>query len=209
MAKSDRNSVTSVTLLARIQDVGDNSAWVDFVDRYAPQIFSWCQRFRLQDSDSADVTQEVLCKLVQKMRSFQYDPARGRFRGWLKTVTSNTVRDFVASRKRRAQAIGGDDGPSWLDQLQDEKATNELVDRIEAAYQSELLEMAERTIELRVQPHTWQAYRLAACEQVGAIDVARQLEISVSDVYVAKSRVIKLLRQEVARLQSLARDASP
>ncbi len=154
----------------------------------------------MQDSDAADVTQDVLCKLVQKMRSFRYEPARGRFRGWLKTITANTIRDLVASRRRAANVRGAGD-VEWLDMVADEKATNELAERIEAAYQSELLEAAESIVKLRVKPHTWRAYELAAVEQRPAAQVAAELKIGVSDVYVSKSRVIKMLREEVKRLE--------
>ncbi|MEM7313181.1 MAG: sigma-70 family RNA polymerase sigma factor [Planctomycetota bacterium] len=200
MIENDKNAATSVTLLGRIQDPEDGSAWNEFVDRYAPQIFSWCLRYRMQDSDAADVTQEVLCKLVEKMRSFRYEPSRGRFRGWLKTVTANTVRDLVASRKRRATVRGEAQDVEWLEFVADERATNELADRIEQAYQSELLQAAEAIVRMRVKPHTWSAYQLAAVEQVPAAEVAKQLEIGVSDVYVSKSRVIKMLREEVLKL---------
>ncbi len=190
-----------MTLLERVQDTADGTAWSDFVDLYAPQIFSWCRRFHLQESDAADVTQDVLVKLVQKMRGFTYDPGRGRFRGWLKTVTGNTVRDMVSAKKRAAAAAGSDlDEVQWLNALVDEQATNELSERIEAAYQSELLGIAEKIIELKVKPHTWKAYWLTAIDQVPATDAAKELGISVADVYVAKSRVIKMLREEVQRL---------
>jgi RNA polymerase sigma-70 factor (ECF subfamily) len=200
LADQNKNAPTSLTLLGRIQDPEDGSAWNEFVDRYAPQIFSWCLRYQMQDSDAADVTQDVLSKLVQKMRSFRYEPARGRFRGWLKTITANTIRDLVASRRRAANVRGAGD-VEWLDMVADEKATNELAERIEAAYQSELLEAAESIVKLRVKPHTWRAYELAAVEQRPAAQVAAELKIGVSDVYVSKSRVIKMLREEVKRLE--------
>ena len=62
------SSATSVTLLRRLSEMDDHEAWNAFVDRYAPRIFSWCRRYQLQDSDAADVTQEVLRKLIEAMR---------------------------------------------------------------------------------------------------------------------------------------------
>src|SRR5262245_59330891 len=98
---------TSRTLLLRVRDADDREAWEAFVHRYAPRIFYCCRQYRLQESDAADITQEVLIKLVRVMRDFQYDPQRGSFRGWLKTVTANAARDAIA-KWRQADRGSGD-----------------------------------------------------------------------------------------------------
>jgi RNA polymerase sigma-70 factor (ECF subfamily) len=188
-------------LLYRVRNPDDTEAWENFVGRYAPAIFLWCRQNSLQESDAADVTQEVLCKLIDVMQRFDYDASRGRFRGWLKTVTTNAVRDLIRGRQRTGKVAGrGDDG--WLAALADPQSTDLLADAIEVAYREELVSMAEERVRVRVQPRIWQAYVLTAIEQKPAAEVAKDLEIKVSDVYVAKSRVIKLLREEVARLTS-------
>lgn len=189
-------SLTSLTLLGRVQDARDATAWGDFVDRYAPQIFEWCRRFSLQESDASDVTQEVLCKLVAQMQTFRYEPEKGRFRGWLKTVTTNVVRDMARSRVRSASQAESE----FLELLEDERATTALYESIERAWQLEVLAVAEANVQMRVQPHTWEAYRLTTVEALPAPDVAARMNLPVADVYVAKSRVIKMLRAEVQRL---------
>ncbi len=195
---SKQNTVTSVTLLGRIQDASDANAWGDFVECYAPRIFSWCRKYSLQESDAADVTQEVLIKLVTAMQTFRYDPSRGRFRGWLKTITVNVVRDMS---RRRANSESPRDS-QLLEILEDEQASNALSDSIEAAWQQEILKAAEDSVRLRVKPSTWNAYQLAAVEQLSAADTAERLGVPVADVYVSKSRVIKMLRIEVAKLET-------
>src|SRR5262249_47193788 len=68
---------TSPTLLGRLQrDAADQEAWRQFVRRYGPRIYHWCRRWDLQEADAQDVTQNVLLKLVAKLRAFRYDPAR-------------------------------------------------------------------------------------------------------------------------------------
>jgi RNA polymerase sigma-70 factor (ECF subfamily) len=196
----DPGSATSVTLLTRLRDLDDREAWNAFVDRYAPRIYGWCRRYQLQDSDAADVTQEVLRKLVGAMRQFEYDAARGSFRGWLKTVTANAVRDLVRSVELAGRGSGDTQVMQRLASLEDEASVADLSTRIEAAYEQELLEEAEARVQLRVKPHTYQAYRCAAVEQQPPAEVAAQLGMSVDEVYVAKSRVIKMLREEVKKL---------
>ena len=192
---------TSATLLLRVRDVSDTEAWNDFVDRYGPKILQWCRLYKLQESDSADVAQEVLTKLVGAMREFDYDPRRGSFRGWLKTVTANTVRDLARRWKRPAERGAGDSNTlAMLNQLADPKALNELTRHIEEQFQSELLAEAESRVRLRVQPRTWTAWKQATVQQLPAAVVAEHVKMSVAEVYVAKSRVTKMLREEVMRL---------
>ena len=195
-------SFTSLTLLGKIRDLSDQQAWSEFVRRYAPKIFSWCKRFSLQDQDATDVTQQVLLKLVSAMESFEYDPSRGSFRGWLKTVTSNAVRDFCRKRSSTNE-FTGQGAEKWLEQMVDESSVDALAEQIEAGYREELLAEAESRAQLRVNPKTWEIYCLISKEGYSAGEAAKKLGIKVADTYVAKSRVVKMLREIVTQLEQL------
>jgi len=197
----DSATQTSYTLLMRVRDVSDQQAWNEFVECYAPKIFLWCRRFHLQESDASDVTQEVLVKLVSAMQSFVYDPARGSFRGWLKTITTNAVRDLGRTWQRDGRAVGNAHLAQLLESLEDPKAVKVLEEVIEGAHQQQILQEAETQVALRVQPHTWKAYQLTAMQQRPAAQVARELQMRISEVYVAKSRVMKMLRETIALLE--------
>ena len=197
----DSATQTSYTLLMRVRDVSDQQAWNEFVECYAPKIFLWCRRFHLQESDASDVTQEVLVKLVSAMKSFVYDPARGSFRGWLKTITTNAVRDLGRTWQRDGRAVGNAHLAQLLESLEDPKAVKVLEEVIEGAHQQQILQEAETQVALRVQPHTWKAYQLTAMQQRPAAQVARELQMRISEVYVAKSRVMKMLRETIALLE--------
>ena len=187
-------------MLLRLRNLDDQEAWNQFVDRYAPLVFRWCRENRLQDSDASDVTQEVLGKLVASMRGFEYQPSKGSFRGWLRTVTRNAVRDLARRWEQRIRGSGDSQVSEFLHQIASPSQLDALAESIESQYQAELLSEAEALVKLRVNPNTWRAYQMAAMEQVPAKDVAEILSMSISDVYVAKSRVLKHLRDEVARL---------
>jgi len=47
-----------------------------FVEHYGSKIYEWCRRWNLQEADAQDVTQNVLLKLAEKMRDFEYEPVR-------------------------------------------------------------------------------------------------------------------------------------
>ena len=203
MADSPDTS-TSVTLLLRVRELDDREAWDRFVTAYAPQVFAWCRRHNLQDSDAADVTQEVLTRLVRTMKTFTYQPQRGSFRGWLKTVTQNAVRDLIADCRRQGRGAGDTQAAHAFASICDDAASAELEERISAQYEQELLREAEARVQARVQTKTWTAYRLTAVEQQSAQSAAEELGMPVSEVYVAKSRVIRMLRDEVTRLDASA-----
>ncbi len=197
---SDRSSRTSPTLLFRVRDLNDSEAWNDFVNRYGPKIYGWCRRYRLQEADATDVTQDVLTKLVKAMREFDYDPVRGSFRGWLKTVTNNAIRDLAQGWSRPGRGSGDSQVLESLAAIAAPDALADLSREIEAETEREMLREAELRVRLRVKPHTWQAYHLTVIERQPAAEAAGSLAMPVSEIYVAKSRVIKLLREEIEKM---------
>jgi RNA polymerase sigma-70 factor (ECF subfamily) len=187
-----------VTLLARLrQEPTDEAAWDAFVERYGRRIYRWCRQWKLQDADAEDVTQEILSKLAQKLRDFQYDPSRS-FRSWLKTVAHHAWRNFVDSRRGRAAAGGG----RVRELMQTLEAREDLVQELEEAFDHELLDAAKVRVRLRVAPHTWEAFRLVALEGVPAAEVAAAVRMQVAMVYVAKSKVQKMLQEEIRKLEA-------
>jgi RNA polymerase sigma-70 factor (ECF subfamily) len=188
---------THVSLLERLRrDPADQRAWSEFVDRYAPALLGWCRRWGLQEADAQDVTQTVLVILAQRMKTFAYDPT-GRFRAWLQTVARHAWSAFVEGRRRAPRPGAGD-------ALESVEAREELVRRLEEDFDRELLEAAMGRVRQRVEPHTWEAFRLTAVEGLPGPDVAARLAMKVATVYVARSKVQKLIRAELERLEAAA-----
>ena len=189
---------TRVTFLARLrQDPADQAAWGSFVERYGRHIYRWCRLWKLQDADAEDVTQDILTKLAQKLRDFRYDPARS-FRGWLKTIAHHAWRDFVDGRRGRTVAGDGE----FQELMQTLEAREDLVQKLEEAFDHELLDAAAVRVRLRVAPHTWEAFRLAALEGRPAAEVAPTVHMQVARVYVARSKVQRMLQEEIRRLEA-------
>jgi RNA polymerase sigma factor (sigma-70 family) len=189
---------TRVTLLTQLrQDPSDQAGWDEFVERYGRHIYRWCRQWKLQDADAEDVTQDILVKLTQKLRAFAYDPSRS-FRGWLKTVAHHAWRDFDDSRRHARRASGGGQDQELMLTLE---AHEDLAQRLEEAFDLELLEAAKVRVRLRVAPHTWEAFRLSAIEGLPVAEVAARVRLQVAMVYVAKSKVQKMLQEEIAKLE--------
>jgi RNA polymerase sigma-70 factor (ECF subfamily) len=194
----ESSSWTSVSLLGKLrQDPHDQAAWRDFVRRYGSKILRWCRQWGLQEADAEDVTQIVLVKLAQKMGSFEYDPSQ-RFRGWLKTITYHALSDYVAARRRPGQGGGGDVVAQVLESLE---ARDDLVRQLGEEFDRELLEEALRRVEQQVPAQRWQAFRLTALENLSGAEAAQRLGMKIATVFTAKSKVQKLVQQEVRRLE--------
>jgi RNA polymerase sigma-70 factor (ECF subfamily) len=195
---------TSTTLLGRLRDYQDASAWQRFLGRYQPLILGWCHRAGLQADDAAEVAGAVLLKVVAALGKSQYDPQR-RFRPWLKTVVDNAVRDLYRARGRRPgdRGQGGEAGAEALERLAAPGSVGALVEELDGELEGERqrLHQAMERARARVEPHTWSAFWQTAVEGRPGAAVAADLGLKVASVHMAKSRVVKLLREEVARDQ--------
>jgi RNA polymerase sigma-70 factor (ECF subfamily) len=190
---------TRINLLTRLgQDPPDQAGWDEFVERYGRHIYLWCRHWRLQHADAEDVTQDILVKLTRRLRDFVYDPSRS-FRGWLKTVAHHAWRDFVDSRRHARRAAGDSQAQEVMLTVE---AREDLAQKLEAAFDLELLEAAKVRVRLRVAPHTWEAFRLLALEGLPVAEVAARVHLRVAMVYVAKSKVQRMLQEEIVRLET-------
>jgi RNA polymerase sigma factor (sigma-70 family) len=199
--KGDSTLRTGSVLLLLLNNPTDADCWNAFVDRYAPKIYGWCRQWRLQEADAKDVTQEVLAQLVRKLRTFTYDPHKGTFRGWLKTLTHHAWCDYLEDRRR----AGGGKGPEVLARLDTVEARQDLLEALAEVFDLELLAEAQARVQLQVSPRDWKIFQELAVEGRPGPAVARELGMTVTAVLMARSRVQKRLRQEIRRLE----EASP
>jgi RNA polymerase sigma factor (sigma-70 family) len=193
MHDSSSSSSTRPSLLVRVRDAQDHEAWNLFVATYAPVIYRYCRRKGLQDADAADVTQDVLAQVARSMRTFTYQPERGRFRDWLCAVTRSKL---PRSRPNKDRA-GGDDR---VDGLLEQIACSESDSEWTAEFNGQVLRFALDRIRPHFEPTTWWSFERCWLDNRPAADVARELGLPIDAVYVAKSRVLKRLREEVLAL---------
>ena len=190
-------SRTSSTLLTLLKNPADGQAWGEFVDRYGPRVYRWCQARGLQQADCEDVTQQVLTKFVQTARRFEYDRSKS-FRAWLKTLTRHAVADLFADFAR----FRGSGDSQVLERLQQAEADEDLERALNEEFERELLEGALYLVQLRVEPATWRAFQMTTFEGRPAAEAAAELNMSVAAVYMAKSRVQKMVKEEIQAMES-------
>lgn len=184
---------TSLSLLERVRNPMDGEAWMRLVDLYAPFLHLWGRRAGLSDTDASDLTQEVLTVLAQKLPTFEYDASKS-FRSWLKTITLNRAKNFHRAAVNRP-TIG-------VDSAIGREAT--YVSEADLFEESEYCAfVTQRILELvkhEFREQDWRAFQLQFLEERPTGEVAAELGISVNSVYLAKSRVLRRLREEAAAL---------
>jgi RNA polymerase sigma-70 factor (ECF subfamily) len=189
---------TRPSLLLRIRDADDRSAWEQFVALYAPMIYRFVRRRGLQDADAADVTQDVLRVVATKARCLDYDPTLGSFRAWLFTVTRNTMINARKHRARHPQGTGDTAMQHRLDARAAPSADEEAV--WEQEYRQRRLTWAAERVRGHCEESTWQAFWRTAVEGQSPRSVAEALGLSVGAVHIAKSRVIARLKAVLGEL---------
>jgi RNA polymerase sigma-70 factor (ECF subfamily) len=197
---SGPDASTSQTLLRILTGPeSDDSAWRTFHERYEVLIQKWCRRWDLHTADVEEITQVVLLKLFGSLRS--YDARRGKFRPWLHQVVRNAVCDLSRQRARVPGGHGsGDSGVERLLQdIEEPDPVDSLVDELDSSIGVDLQTVMMRVQE-RVQPKTWEAFRLAKLEVQPLETVAEQLGMSYTAVGMGISRARKMLAEEWAKL---------
>jgi RNA polymerase sigma-70 factor (ECF subfamily) len=191
---TDSSHRTRASLLGRLQqEVPDPDAWPQFVHRYGPLLYRWCRSRGLQEADTEDVTQEVLAKLARRLRTFRYD-GKQSFRAYLVTLAHYAWCDLLADRKQAALGTGDS---KVLHELNNVEAQDDLARRLAEEYDQELVERAMQEVKALVEPHTWEAFRLTAQEGLSGAEAATRLNMAVTAVFKARSRVQQMLRERV------------
>jgi len=101
-----RDDPSVIALVERAVN-GDQNAWNDIVERYAPLVWSVCTRYRLNDQDIEDVGQTVWLLLVEHLGELR-EPAA--LPGWLVTTTHRECqRALTMARKTEGAGTKLDD----------------------------------------------------------------------------------------------------
>ena len=185
---------TSKSLLDRARDRSDAASWRKLVDLYAGLIRIWVRPHVRQAADVEDLVQEVLAQLIQELPGFRHNGRVGAFRTWLRALTVNRLR----AHWRQRSAVGRSELYDRLNELED---PNSLLSRSwDAEHDRHVARTILESIRLEFEPATWQAFEATTCDDRPTHEVAAELGLTPNAVMIAKSRVLKRLRQKTAGL---------
>jgi RNA polymerase sigma-70 factor (ECF subfamily) len=188
---------TRPSLIVRLRNAQDADAWGEFVQVYEPVVYRLARQIGLQHADAFDATQEVLLTVVRVVDRWEPDPSKGTFRGWLYRVARNVIVRQLQDRRRGVVGNGGSDVQVLLDQHP--APTDEESRVFELEFRRQVFVWAAGQIRARFRESTWRAFWETHVENRPVSEVAGELALSEGAVYVARCRVVRLLRIEVER----------
>lgn len=189
---------TSRSLIDRLKN-NEAPAWRDLVQLYSPLIFHWCRRAGLPDQECPDTVQEVFRSVVAGIGQFRKRTEADTFRGWLRTIARNKVHDYFRRHGKQPAAVGGSEAHLRLAGAAD--VDDDLAgDEQDLQAEHELYRRAFDMIRRDFKPQTWNAFWQVVVEGKDALQVAQELNMRPGTIRVAKSRVLRRLREQLGEL---------
>jgi RNA polymerase sigma-70 factor (ECF subfamily) len=177
----------------------DPRGWERLVALYAPLVFHWCRRHGLQESDAADVAQEVFRAVLTHIGSFRKEKQADTFRGWLRAIFRSKVNDLFRQRGKEPVGAGGSDAQALMAQCPSLAMPDEN-DPDEGPAQREVVRRALALLRGEFEERTWKAFWHTTVEGRATSDVAADMDMTSGAVRVAKCRVLHRLREVLGEL---------
>ena len=183
---------TRLTLIQRIKNRLDDSSWEEFTKWYSPYIMAILHRSGVPRHEVEDLCQDILLKIWKNIENFEYKPAECTFRTWLSTVCRNKIYDFFAREKTKKKITG-----EGTIALVSEKA--EIDSIIEREWRLYIAGLAFEQVSQQFNEKSMSAYsEFHKGREVG--EIARDLGISESSIYVYNKRVKDAMSREIILL---------
>src|SRR5436190_7941094 len=198
---------TRESLLSRLKDWRDEASWQDFFDTYWRLIYGLARKAGLSDAEAQDMVQETVLSVARKIDGFRYDPKVCSFKTWMLNLTRWRIINQFKQRDRIASPtplpIGDSaDRTDALERIADPSGCD-LEGIWDAEWEKNLLTSALERVKRQVAPEQFQIFDLCFLEGWPVRKVTQALGVSAARVYLAKHRVGRLLKKELARLESV------
>src|ERR1044071_5189890 len=183
METNDSLIPTRQSLLSRLRNWGDNSSWEDFFNTYWRLIYTTALGAGLNPLEAEEVAQETLIYISKSIRSFQYDPKQGSFKGWLRTTTIWRIRDRLRRQRReQVESLNADD--RWLEVLSvADPSEDPIAKNWDLAWEHNLADAAIDRVRKKVSPKHFQIFDLAVIKQWPTAKIAQALRVNAGYVY--------------------------
>ncbi|MGA2245830.1 MAG: sigma-70 family RNA polymerase sigma factor [Verrucomicrobiota bacterium] len=192
---------TRQSLLARLRDWQDRAGWREFFDTYWRLIYAVARNAGLADAEAQDVVQSTFIYLARRMPNFQYDRSRGSFKSWLRVVTRSRIHAHWRREKQAGQLLRQPGEEADVLELQPDPAAEALDVVWQREWEQNLLDRAFDRLRTKVSSQQLLIFRMAAPGELPLRQVAAKLGVSLPQVYLARHRVGRLFKAEVARLR--------
>jgi RNA polymerase sigma-70 factor (ECF subfamily) len=202
MEKSGTMQATRSTLLVRLKDLNDQNSWQEFYDTYWTLLYNYARRTGLNEADTEDVVMETIELVARKIEDFEYNRKQGRFKGWLMTIVRNKLGDRLRKQKKqheRGETVALD---AQEEIFVEDPRGNDFERLWDEEWEKQLVDMALKRVKRQVSHRQYQIFYCYVIQEQKVDDVAEVLNVSKSQVYVAKNRVGQVYEQELRALAS-------
>lgn len=194
-SRADPLYATRASIFIRLKSDGTidrELGWQQFAQKYSRVIAGFARNAGLPAQEADDVLQDVLLGFFRVSEAFEYDPKKGRFRGYLKRITLNAIR---ARHRRKRPDVG-------IEDYQEPVLPPDLDDQWDRQWTEQLLSRAMAEVREDVEEKTWRAFELYGIRGTSAAAVADETGMSEAAIRHAKMRLTKQLRAVVDRLRA-------
>jgi RNA polymerase sigma factor (sigma-70 family) len=197
---------TQITLLNRLKNQGAAQDWERFYRIYAGPIFGLARQFGLDPNAAQDVVQETMMSLTKALLTFEYDPAKGKFRGWLwRLVRNKTQEAWRRSKKHQATSLDQTDQGSQIAQINQLQSNDVPADEmLEKAWRLQLVNSGMKLLSQtpQISKRNLDIFRAVAIEGRDANEVAVQFDTNLNNIKQIRHRMTDRLTEIVAGLQA-------
>ncbi len=187
---------TKPSLILRLKDLNDVQAWNEFAEIYEPLVYRLACKMGMQHADALDAKQEVMLHLAKVVEEWRQQPG-GSFHGWLYRVARNVMLRYVERHRRDPKGTGDTQHQVCMTDI--EAPGSQLTAEFDIEFKRQIFAWAIQRIRSEVEPTTWQAFWETFVKGSSVGEVAAGLGISIGNVYVSRSRVMKRLRETVQK----------
>jgi RNA polymerase sigma-70 factor (ECF subfamily) len=203
---SEDSNPTRQTLLERLKNWNDHEGWQQFFDLYWKLIYGMAIKAGLTGAEAQDVVQETAISVAKGIGEFNTDPARGSFKSWLLLITRRRIADQFRKRQRQEQQGRREPRTSTRTPTAERIADPATLDW-EAAWNEQwrqnLMDVAMERVKQQASPREWLLFYQQSVKEWSPAKVAKKYHVSRASAYMAKYRIMKLIKKEVRRLEKL------
>ena len=199
---------TSLSLISRLQQLGDGASWAEFLRLYQPVVYRVARRRGLQEADAQDVVQQVFVSISRSIATWQGGADLPPFRAWLTVITRNAILKSL-TRQPRDSAAGTSSVMEMLHQLPD---CGETASDFQIETQREIVRRAAEQIRTEFTAEIWTLFWQTAIDGVPIAEIAGSTRRSPGSIYIARHRVLARLKgavQQMTQEWGLQEDWSP
>jgi RNA polymerase sigma-70 factor (ECF subfamily) len=195
---------TRRTLLDRLKNWDDQESWRQFFNLYWRLIYSVAIKAGLTETEAQDAVQETIISVAKTMPGFNYDPSVCSFKTWLRHLSRKRIIDQYRKRPPVGalppSETSAGSRTDHMARIPDPKSVD--LDQIwDTGWQKYVFESAVAKVRTQASAEQFQIFDFYVLRGWSASKVASTLGMSVARVYLARHRVMGLIKKEIQRLE--------